>query len=205
MSTLQDVTIKDLKRKLLDMDDKVQTKTDDLLKMIKDKDREIEKLQVQINVIEESVDQINVTEESVDDMDDNSENEEDIELEETSVSPAKLLKTKHPVYIETHLRNIKELEKEVRKLCEGSTCRAVLKLQRGKFGLGECPIRPTANYPAYWKAIYDFNHFLKGEEPIDKKVCLQQINDFRRKLESITTINEVPFSYNNQCAQVDKA
>ena len=117
--------------------------------------------------------------------------EDEIDLDETSEVTVEKTKSKiekkHPVYVETHLQYVKDLEKEVNKLRSKSKyARDVLKLYRGKFEVYWFGLNPE---PDYYKAVGDFNNFLKGDSRIDKNACLNKINDFKRKLQSITIID----------------
>ena len=180
--TDQDVIIKDLKKKLFEMECKeiqnLQKQIDDLVEKNDEKERAIKKLETEFNDIKG------------DDQDDYDDVvEEGIELDETSMSPVKKSKAKkkHPVYVETHLQYVKELEREVKKLSTKSKhARDVLKLYRGKFEVYWFGLDPE---PDYYKAVGEFNNFLKSGARIYKDACLNKINEFKRKLESITIID----------------
>ena len=203
----QDVTIKDLQQKLIEMECReiktLQKQIDDLVEKNSGKEAIIKKLEVEFNNIkvhflnaeeDEDIEQEqDVSKESVEIMDDDSEIEEEIELEETSVSHAEKSKSKmerkHPAYVQTHLQNVKELEKRVNKWCEGTKySKGVLKRYcDGVYKVFWFGLEPE---PAYWSllksTVGDFDNFLKDEGQIDKKTCLSKINDFKSKLEAIT-------------------
>ena len=177
----QDIIIKDLKKKLLERECKevktLQKQIDELVQKNDEKERAIKKLETEFNDIKGY------------DQDDISEDE--IELDETSEVPVEKTKSKiekkHPVYVETHLQYVKDLEKEVNKLSKKSKyARDVLKLYRGKFEVYWFGLNPE---PDYYKAVGDFNNFLKSDSRIDKDACMNKINDFKRKLQSITIID----------------
>ena len=181
--TDQDVIIKDLKKKLFERECReiksLQKQIDDLVQKNDDKERAIKKLETEFNDFK-GYDQ---------DDDEVDEVEEEIELDETSMSPVQKSKAKkkHPVYVETHLQYVKELEREVKKLSTKSKhARDVLKLYRGKFEVYWFGLDPE---PDYYKAVGELNNFLKGGARIDKDACMNKINDFKRKLESITIID----------------
>ena len=185
--TDQDVIIKDLKKKLLEREcmeiRSLQKQIDGLVQKNNEKEKAIKKLETEFNDIKDNC-IIN------DSYDQSGEVEEETELDETSVSPVQKTKSKvekkHPVYVETHLQIVKELEKEVKKLRGGSKyARDVLKIYRGKFEVFWFGLDPE---PEYYKAVGEFNNFLKGESRIDKGACMTKINNFKRKLESITII-----------------
>ena len=183
--TDQDAIIKDLKKKLLERECNeikcLQKQINDLVQKNDEKERAIKNLETEFNNIKDNC----LITDDQDDVD-----EEEIELNETSMSPVQKTKSKvekkHPVYVETHLQYVKDLGKEVKKLCGKSKyARDVLKLYRGKFEVYWFGLDPE---PDYYKAVGEFNNFLKGGSRIDKGACLSKINDFKRKLESITII-----------------
>ena len=183
----QDVIIKDLKKKLLEREcmeiRSLQKQIDGLVQKNNEKEKAIKKLETEFNDIKDNC----IISDS---YDQSGEVEEEIELDETSVSPVQKTKSKvekkYPVYVETHLQIVKELEKEVKKLSGKSKyARDVLKIYRGKFEVFWFGLDPE---PEYYKAVGEFNNFLKGESRIDKGACMTKINNFKRKLESITII-----------------
>ena len=177
----QDVIIKDLEKKLLERECKeiksLQKQIDDLVQKNNEKESAIKKLETEFNDIKVNC----LTEEDIDDQ--NKDVDEEIELDETSESPVQKTK-KHPVYVETHLQYVRDLEKEVKKLSSKSKyARDILKIYRGKFEVFWFGIDLE---PDYCKAVGDFNKFLKGGSRIDRDACIDKIKEFKRKLECIT-------------------
>ena len=150
---------------------------DDLVQKNNEKESAIKKLETEFNYIKVNC----LTEEDVDDQ--NEDVDEEIELDETSESPVQKTK-KHPVYVETHLQYVRDLEKEVKKLSSKSKyARDILKIYRGKFEVFWFGLDLE---PDYCKAVGDFNKFLKGGSRIDRDACIDKIKEFKRKLECIT-------------------